>query len=61
MRSVTGAILVLAGEQAFAHAHLISFPQQIYARTILLPFSAAALLAGVAFLVFGFFRDQKPS
>ena len=61
MRALTGAILILAGEQAFAHAFLIGFPHQVYAQTILLPFAAAAVLAGLVLLVFGFFRDQKPS
>ena len=61
MRTMTGAILILTAELAFAHAHLIGFPHQVYARLILLP--AAAVLAGVgiAVLVWGFLTDRKVS
>ncbi len=59
MRSVTGGILILAGEQAFAHALLIAFPHQAYAQSILLPFAALATLSGVVFLMFGVFLDRK--
>lgn len=61
MRGLTGAILILAGEQAFSHAFLIGFPHQSYVQTILLPFAAVAMIAGLGFLLLGFFRDQKPS
>ena len=61
MRALTGAILILSGEQAFAHAYLIGFPHQSYAQTILLPFAAMAMLSGVGFLVFGLLSDRKPS
>lgn len=53
--------LILAGEQAFSHAFLIGFPHQIFAQTILLPFAAVSILAGLGLLLLGFFRDQKPS
>ena len=59
MRTVTGAILILAGEQAFSHAYLIGFPHQIYAQTILIPFAAVSTLAGIGFLIFGWLRDRK--
>jgi len=61
MRSLTGAILILAGEQAFSHAYLIGFPQQAYAQTILIPFAVVASLTGLGYLLWGFLRDQKPS
>jgi hypothetical protein len=61
MRSLTGAVLILAAEQAFSHAYLIGFPHQAYARTILIPFATGAGLVGIGYLVFGFFRDQKPT
>lgn len=61
MRSLTGAMLLIAGEQAFAHSFLIGFPHQVYAQTILLPFAAVSVLTGLACLATGFFRDQKPS
>ena len=61
MRSLTGAVLILAAEQAFSHAFLIGFPHQAYAQKILIPFAAAAGSIGLGYLLFGYFRDQKPS
>ncbi|MDB5385762.1 MAG: hypothetical protein JWM11_1408 [Planctomycetaceae bacterium] len=61
MRTVAGAILILAGEQAFSHAFLIGFPNQIYAQTILLPFATTSILIGICLLVLGFLGDRKPS
>lgn len=56
---VSGALLILAGEQAFSHAFLIGFPHQNYAKSILLPFAAIAILTGVCLLVYGFFGARK--
>ncbi len=61
MRTVTGSILILAGEQAFSHAYLIGFPHQIYAQTILIPFAAIAILTGIGYLILGWLSDRKPS
>ena len=61
MRTVTGALLILAGEQAFSHAYLIGFPHQIYAQTILIPFAAIATLTGIGFLILGWLNERKPS
>lgn len=60
MRAVTGAILILAGEQAFSHALLIGFPHQSFAWKILLPFSATAVAAGLVLLILGLSGDRKP-
>jgi hypothetical protein len=59
MRTLTGAILILAAEQAFSHSYLIAFPHQAFAQRILIPFSGATALLGLAFLVFGVFTDRK--
>lgn len=61
MRTVTGAILILAGEQAFSHAYLVGFPHQVYAETILIPFAAVSTLTGIGFLIFGWRRDREPT
>ncbi len=61
MRAVTGAILILAGEQAFSHAFLIGFPHQSYAQSILLPLAAVTFITGTLFLVLGYRGDRKPS
>ena len=60
MRTVTGSLLILAGEQAFSHAYLIGFPHQVYAQTILLPFAAVATLTGIGFLILGWLSERKP-
>jgi hypothetical protein len=59
MRMITGAVLILAAEQAFAHAHQIGFPHQVFAREILLPASVALMLVGVGLLVWGVVRERK--
>lgn len=59
MRMITGAILILTAEQAFAHAHLIGFPHQVYVRSVLLPLSAVLGAIGVFSLVWGFLSERK--
>lgn len=61
MRTVTGALLILTGEQAFSHAYLIGFPHQIYVQTILIPFAAISTLTGIGFLIWGWLSDRKPT
>jgi hypothetical protein len=59
MRLVAGAILILAAESAYAHAHLIGFPHQPAAREILLPSSIAALILGAGFVIWGAITERK--
>jgi hypothetical protein len=59
MEMVSGALLILAGEQAFSHAFLIGFPHQIYAQSILQPFAGIAVVTGIFLLVRGFFGTRK--
>ncbi len=59
MRLVTGAILIAAAEQAFAHAHLIGFPHNVFASQVLLPASLVLGLAGLGFLIWGVVADRK--
>ena len=61
MRTVTGSLLILAGEQAFSNAYLIGFPHQIYAQMILIPFAAVATLTGISFLIWGWLSERKPT
>ena len=53
MRLLTGAILIVGAEQAYAHANLIQFPNQVEARTVLLPAALALLVLGVVALIWG--------
>lgn len=59
MRMLTGAILLLASEQAFAHAYSIGFPHQAYASQVLVPSSAIFGLLGLAFIVWGLATDHR--
>lgn len=59
MRMITGAILLLASEQAFAHAYSIGFPHQAYASQVLVPSSAILGLLGLGFLVWGLAMDHR--
>ncbi len=59
MRMITGAILLLAAEHAFAHAYLVSFPHQAYASQMLLPASATLALVGLTCLVWGLVMDGR--
>ena len=53
MRMVTGALLILAAEQAFAHANLIGFPHSAFASEVLYPASVVLLVLGLGFLIWG--------
>jgi hypothetical protein len=59
MRMLTGALLLVGAEQAFAHAHLVQFPNHIEARTVLIPASAALLIAGVVMLIWGLLTENR--
>ena len=56
---LTGAILILAAEQAFAHAYLVGFPDRIFVRDILNPASAVLAALGVGFLIWGVVTERK--
>ncbi|MBI1314665.1 hypothetical protein GC176_25510 [bacterium] len=58
MRMVTGAILLLAAEQAFAHTQLVRFPNHQFTRDVLYP---ASSVLGIAFLIWGALVDARAS
>jgi hypothetical protein len=57
MRTVTGAILLTASEQSYAHACLVPFPHYESAVHVFVPASVALLTAGLIFLVWGIFTE----
>jgi len=59
MRTITGAVLIAAAEQAFAHAHLVDFPQGAFASQVLIPASLVLAVAGVGFLLWGVVVERK--
>ena len=59
MRMITGAILLLASEQAFSHAYSIGFPHQAYTSQVLLPVSVTLGILGLVFLIWGLAMDHR--
>ncbi len=59
MRTVTGAVLIVAAEQAFSHAYLIGFPNAVFASQVLLPSSLVLAVAGLGFLIWGVITERK--
>ena len=59
MRMMTGALLLLASEQAFAHAHLIQFPHDVFAHEVLYPASLVLGVFGLGFLIWGVWTEGK--
>ena len=59
MRMITGALLIVASEQAFAHSQMIPFPNQVFASEVLYPSSMVLLLLGAGFLLWGIISDRR--
>lgn len=59
MRMISGAVLIAAAEQAFAHAHLVPFPHDVFVRDILLPASFVLAVTGVGVLLWGLIADRS--
>jgi len=53
MRMLSSAVLLLAAEQSFAHAHLIGFPSHDIAATILFPAALVFLVLGGLLMTWG--------
>ena len=60
MKLITGAILLLAAEQAYAQAHLIQYPNTP-AADVLVPASLVFLVLGVLILVWGLLSEVRQS
>jgi hypothetical protein len=58
MRTISGAILILAAEQAFAHAHMASFPNEPLMREVMFPASGFLLVTGLVLLGWGLKSDR---
>ena len=51
MRMITGGLLIVASEQAFAHSQMVPFPNQVFAAEVLYPASIVLLGLGICFLI----------
>lgn len=58
MRMLTGALLLLAAEQAFSHSLQIGFPNTETAQDILYPASLMLLICGVFLLGWGLWSRE---
>ncbi len=61
MRMITGALLLLAAEQAFAHSLQIGFPNTEFAQDILYPASLLLTLLGLVLLAWGLWAGEFAS
>jgi hypothetical protein len=59
VKLIAGAILILAAEQAYAHANLIQFPNQGPAGQVLIPASGILLLLGLALTAWGLWPEKR--
>lgn len=61
MKLVTGAVLLLAAEQAYAHAQLVQFPNHESAAAVLVPASLILLTLGMVMLIWGVVTEDGSS
>ena len=59
MKLLSGALLLLAAEQAYAHAKLLQFPNQDSAAQVLIPASVAFLVVGLVLCFWGLFSEMR--
>jgi hypothetical protein len=59
MKLVSGSILLLAAEQAFAHAHLTGFPNHDAAARVLIPAAMASLIVGGLLFLWGLLTETR--
>jgi hypothetical protein len=59
MKLVSGALLLLAAEQAFAHSQLVPFPAHDDAAHVLIPASVVFLALGTLLLIWGLLTEAR--
>lgn len=59
MKMLTGALLLHAAEQAYAHANLVQFPNQDSAARVLYPASVVFLALGVLLTAWGLLTEAR--
>ena len=57
MRTLSGAILLLAAEQSYAHSHLIGFPSHDVASDVLIPAALLFLVLGALLMTWGLLTE----
>ncbi len=61
MKLLSGAILLVGAEQAFAHAQLVQFPNQDAASSVLIPVSLIMLVLGTLLMIWGLLTECRPA
>lgn len=61
MKMLTGAVLLLGAEQAYAHAHLVQFPNHDVASQVLVPASVVFVCLGAIMLLWGLMTETRRS
>ncbi|RLT03856.1 MAG: hypothetical protein DWI21_15170, partial [Planctomycetota bacterium] len=59
MKLLSGTILLLAAEQAFAHAQLVQFPNHEDATAVLIPASVVFVILGSILLIWGLLSEVR--
>lgn len=59
MKLLSGTILLLTAEQAFAHAQLAQFPNHEDAKAVLIPASVVFLALGSILLIWGLLSEVR--
>ncbi len=59
MKLLSGTILLLAAEQAFAHAQLVQFPNHEDAAAVLIPASVVFLILGSILWIWGLLSEVR--
>ncbi len=61
MKLLSGAVLLVGAEQAFAHALLVQFPNQDSASSVLVPASLVLLTLGSILMFWGLLTESRSS
>ena len=59
MKLLSGTILLLAAEQAFAHAQFVQFPNHEDASAVLIPASVVFLILGSILWIWGLLNEVR--
>jgi hypothetical protein len=59
MKLLSGALLLLAAEQAYAHANLVQFPNQDSAAQVLIPASVVFVVLGFILTAWGLLIEMR--
>jgi hypothetical protein len=59
MKLLSGVILLVGAEHAYAHAQLIQFPNQDAASSVLIPASLVLLLLGSSLTIWGLLTECR--